>query len=78
LKGKKLVIACPKLDDPSGYVEKLSEIIKQNNLASLTVAIMTVPCCTGLYQMVDEAIEASGIDIFPRKVVVGIDGKIAD
>jgi len=77
LKGKKLVIACPKLDDPSGYVEKLADLIKQNDLKSLTVAIMTVPCCSGLYQMVDEAVEASGIEIFPRKIVVGVDGKIS-
>jgi ferredoxin len=77
LKGKKLVIACPKLDDPSGYVEKLADLIKNNDLNSLTVAIMTVPCCSGLYQMVDEAVAASGVEIFPHKVVVGIDGKIA-
>jgi NAD-dependent dihydropyrimidine dehydrogenase PreA subunit len=76
LKGKKLVIACPKLDDPSGYVEKLAELIKLNDLKSLTVAIMTVPCCSGLYQMVDEAVEESGAQIFLNKVVVGIDGKI--
>ena len=77
LKGKKLVIACPKLDDPSGYIEKLAELIKINDLRSLTVAIMTVPCCSGLYHMVDEAVEQSGVQIFPQKVVVGVDGKIA-
>jgi ferredoxin len=77
LKGKKLVIACPKLDDLSGYIEKLADLIKQNDLKSLTVAIMTVPCCSGLIQIVDEAIESSGVKIFPRKIVVGIDGKIA-
>ena len=76
LRGKKLVIACPKLDDPSGYVEKLADLIKQNDLNSLTVAIMTVPCCSGLARMVDEAVEASGVEIFPNKVVVGIDGGI--
>lgn len=76
LKGKKLVIACPKLDDTQGYVEKLAELIRQNGLASLTVAIMTVPCCSGLERIVRMAVEASGIAIDVKKVVVGIDGRI--
>jgi Fe-S-cluster-containing hydrogenase component 2 len=77
LKGKKLVIACPKLDETENYVEKLAEIIKINAIKSLTVAIMTVPCCGGLARMVEDAIELSGAELTPRKVVVGIDGKIA-
>jgi len=76
LKGKKLVIACPKLDDTQGYVEKLAELIRQNGLASLTVAIMTVPCCSGLERIVRTAVEASGVSIEVKKVVVGIDGRI--
>lgn len=76
LKGKKLVIACPKLDDTQGYVEKLAELIRQNGLASLTVAIMTVPCCSGLERIVRLAVEASGVAIDVKKVVVGIDGRI--
>jgi ferredoxin len=77
LKGKKLVIACPKLDDTTGYIEKLAELLKRNDIKSLTVAIMTVPCCSGLYQMVEEAVALSGTRIKPKKVVVGIDGQIA-
>ncbi len=77
LKGKKVVIACPKLDDKEGYVEKLAELIKQNNLKSLTVAIMTVPCCSGLLRMVEQALDLSGDTIELNKVIVGIDGKIA-
>ena len=77
LKGKKLVIACPKLDDPEGYVEKLAELIKRNDLRSLTVAIMTVPCCSGLWHMVEDAVERSVVAIEPKRIVVGIDGKIA-
>lgn len=76
LKGKKLVIACPKLDETSGYIEKIAEILKNNTIYSLTVAIMTVPCCSGLYAMVQKAVELSGTKINIRKVVVGIDGKI--
>ena len=77
LEGKKLVIACPKLDETAGYVEKLAELIRTNGLASLTVAIMTVPCCSGLERLVRMAVERSGVAIEVKKVVVGIDGKIA-
>ncbi len=74
LAGKKLVIACPKLDETDGYAAKLAEIIRLNGLKSLTVAIMSVPCCGGLYQLVRRAVEASGVDLPVRKVVVHIDG----
>ncbi len=77
LKGKKLVIACPKLDDTENYMEKLAEIIKINAVKSLTVAIMTVPCCAGLHHLVEEAVERSGTPLKAKKVVVGIDGRIA-
>jgi ferredoxin len=76
LKGKKLVIACPKLDEVQGYVEKLAELIRRNHLKSLTVAIMTVPCCSGLERIVRQAVALSGQPLDVRKVVVGIDGKI--
>jgi Fe-S-cluster-containing hydrogenase component 2 len=76
LKGKKLIIACPKLDDTTGYVEKLAELLKKNNIRSLTVAIMTVPCCSGLFHMVEEAASRSGVGLTPKKVVLGVDGKI--
>jgi len=76
LKGKKLVIACPKLDDTEGYVEKLAEIIERNDLKSLTVAVMTVPCCSGLERLVRLAVERSGVPLEVKKVVVGIDGQI--
>jgi NAD-dependent dihydropyrimidine dehydrogenase PreA subunit len=77
LKGKKLVIACPKLDETENYLEKLAEIIKINAIKSLTVAIMTVPCCAGLFRMVQDAVELAGSSLEPRRVVIGIDGKIA-
>ena len=76
LKGKKLIIACPKLDDTEGYVEKLADLVKRNSLRSLTVAIMTVPCCSGLERIVRLAVERSGVPLEVTKVVVGIDGKI--
>jgi len=76
LRGKKLVIACPKLDETSGYVEKLAELIRRNELRSLTVAIMTVPCCSGLDRMVRQAVEVAGVPLEVKKVVIGIEGQI--
>jgi len=76
LRGKKLVIACPKLDETEGYVEKLAEIFRQNGLRSLTVAIMTVPCCSGLERLVRRAVELSGEPLDVRKVAIGIDGVV--
>jgi ferredoxin len=77
LKGKKLAIACPKLDDSSGYLEKLTELIRSNTVYSITVAIMEVPCCRGLKKLVEEAVAASGKSIAVKTVVVGIAGGIA-
>ena len=76
LKGKKLVIACPKLDDTSPYVEKIAEILKTNTIYSLTVAIMVVPCCSGLFRIVEQAVELSGKQINIKKIVIGVDGQI--
>jgi len=76
LKSKKLIIACPKLDDTTGYVEKLAEILKNNTIYSLTVAIMTVPCCAGLYNIVERAVELSGTNMNIKKTVIGLDGEI--
>lgn len=75
LRGKALVIACSKLDRIEGYVEKLAELIASNTVYSITVAIMEVPCCSGLRRIVEEAIERSGKTIAPRIVVVGMDGQ---
>lgn len=76
LRGKKLVIACPKLDDTTPYVEKLAEILRRNTVYSLTVAIMTVPCCSGLVRMVEQAVELSGAKVNVKRVVVDLDGMV--
>lgn len=76
LKGRKMVVACPKLDDVGPYVEKLAELIRGNDLKSLTVALMTVPCCGGLVRLVERAVALSGIDIPISTVTIGLDGEI--
>jgi len=60
LAGRRILLACPKLDDTSGYVEKLAAILKENNIHSLTVAHMEVPCCYGLVALAERALALSG------------------
>ena len=75
LKGKALAIACPKLDDTTAYVDKMAHIFSANNIKSVTVAIMEVPCCRGLDIMVREALEKSGKLIPFEAIIVGINGE---
>lgn len=75
LKGKVLVNACPKLDDTSSYVAKLAAMIAQNDIASITVAIMEVPCCRGLAMMAQQAVAQSGKEVNLEIAVIGINGE---
>ena len=75
LKGKALAIACPKLDDTTAYVDKLAHIFSANDIKSITVAIMEVPCCRGLDIMTREALQKSGRDIPLESIIIGINGE---
>lgn len=76
LKGKAVVVGCPKLDDIKLYREKLTEIFKTNSIKSVTLPFMEVPCCFGLVKATEDAIEASGKDIPFKKVKIGIRGEV--
>ena len=76
LAGKVLLIACPKLDDFQAHLDKLTEIIRRDNLKSLTVFRMEVPCCSGLTHMAREAIKASGVNVPVHEVIIGVNGNI--
>ncbi len=76
LDGKSLVMACPKLDETSSYIDKLANIFKVNNIKTITLAIMEVPCCGGLDFIVKNAIEKAGVDIPVKKIIVNLDGTI--
>ncbi|MFA6186532.1 MAG: 4Fe-4S binding protein [Phycisphaerae bacterium] len=76
LKDRSIVIACPKLDDTSPYIDKLAKIIINGNLNSLTVVHMEVPCCFGLTRLVQQAIAASGKDIKFEDITISLDGKV--
>jgi ferredoxin len=78
MKGKIVLIGCPKLDE-GDYSEKLTEIIKQNNIRSVTVIRMEVPCCGGIENAVVAALKNSG-KMIPWEVIVLsiIGGVLAD
>jgi NAD-dependent dihydropyrimidine dehydrogenase PreA subunit len=76
LKGKAVVVGCPKLDDIQSYKEKLTEILKTNSVRSVTVPYMEVPCCFGLVKATEDAIAASGKKIPLKKIKISIRGEI--
>jgi len=76
LKDKGVAIACPKLDNTAPYAAKLAEIIKTNNIKSITIARMEVPCCGGLSMLVKQAVQAADVDIPVIEKVIGIRGNI--
>lgn len=76
LKGRSVAVGCPKLDDAQFYVEKLAQIIQANNLRSLTVVHMEVPCCSGLTRVARGAIALSGKPMYFEDVTVSIRGEV--
>lgn len=75
LKGKVLLVGCPKLDDVSYYKEKILQMIKNNDIRSITYAHMEVPCCSGLLVAIKEAIAEAGKDVPFEDVMISIKGK---
>jgi len=77
MKKRVTLIGCPKLDD-GDYSEKLTAIIKENDIKSVTVARMEVPCCGGIENAVKEALKNSGKMIPWQVVTISTDGRILD
>ena len=77
MKGKITIIGCPKLDD-TDYSEKLTEIITNNDIQSVTVVRMEVPCCGGLEHATITALKNSGKFIPWQVVTISVDGRILD
>ncbi len=77
MKGKITLIGCPKLD-AIDYTEKLTEIIRQNNIRNVCIVRMEVPCCGGLEMAAKKALQASGKIIPWQVVTISIDGHILD
>ena len=77
MRGKVTIVECPKLD-PVDYSEKLTEILRENDIKSVTIVRMEVPCCGGLEMAAKKALQASGKFIPWQVVTLSLDGKIID
>ncbi|MCI5937429.1 MAG: 4Fe-4S binding protein [Eubacterium sp.] len=75
MKGHVTLIGCPKLD-PINYSEKLTEIIRNNDIKEVTIVRMEVPCCGGLEQAAKTALQNSGKFLPWRVVTISVDGKL--
>ena len=77
MRGKVTLIGCPKLDGVD-YSEKPTEIIRQNDIHSVTIVRMEVPCCGGLEMAAKKALQASGKSIPWQVATITIDGNIKE
>ena len=75
IKGRVVLIGCPKLDSVD-YTEKLSAILSSNDIKSVTILRMEVPCCGGIVRAAEGAVGDSGKDIPVRTVIISTDGEI--
>jgi ferredoxin len=76
LRGRSIVVGCPKLDDAGFYVEKLYDILRANKLKSLGVIHMEVPCCHGLTRIAQEALAKAGVKMTFEDVTIGLNGGV--
>ena len=77
MRGKVTIVGCPKLD-PVDYSEKLTEILRENDIKSVTIVRMEVPCCGGLEMAAKKALQESGKFIPWQVVTLSLDGRIID
>jgi hypothetical protein len=78
LKGRVVMMGCPKFDDKEYYQDKIEQICRRGGIRSLTTVIMEVPCCSALHTVVRKAREASGKQIPLEEIVVGRQGNIVE
>ncbi len=76
LKGKVVMMGCPKFDDAEDYIQKFADIFNAAELKSLTVAVMEVPCCQGLPVIVEKGMEMAGKKVPLEKVVISLRGEV--
>ncbi len=77
LKGKILIVFCSKLDDAyDEYVQKMEAIFRNNNIKSVTVVRMEVPCCSGAVHIVEEALKRSGKNILIKDYTISLTGEL--
>lgn len=78
LKGKAVMMGCPKFDNVEAYIDKFAQICKSARLKSITSVIMEVPCCSALPMIVRKGLEKAGKQIPIKEVVIGTRGQIKE
>ncbi|MEJ2657171.1 MAG: 4Fe-4S ferredoxin, partial [Desulfobacterales bacterium] len=78
IKGKVVMMGCPKFDDAQSYIDKFTDIFKTAGTKSITTVYMEVPCCSGLPMIVKKALEASGQTIPMTDILISTRGKVLD
>jgi len=76
LAGRVIMMGCPKFDDKELYVQKFAEIFSKAGIKSITVLIMTVPCCSGLPWIVKNGMEAAGVNIPINEIMINPQGQV--
>lgn len=76
VRGKVVMVGCPKFDDVEGYIQKFTEIFKTAGIRTITAVVMEVPCCSGLPMIVKRALEASGKEIPMEQLVISTRGEV--
>lgn len=76
MKGKVVMMGCPKFDDVREYVQKFADIFKTAEIRSVTTVVMEVPCCSGMPVMVQKGMEAANKNIPMHEIVLSVRGKI--
>jgi Pyruvate/2-oxoacid:ferredoxin oxidoreductase delta subunit len=78
MKGRAVMMGCPKFDDAQSYIDKFAKICAHAGLKSITVLSMEVPCCSGLLTIVKKGLQISGAAIPLTEVVVSTKGKVLE
>lgn len=78
LQGKAVMLGCPKFDDAPSYVDKFADIFKTAGIKSVTIAVMEVPCCSGLPKIVEKGMEKAGVKVPTQLVVISTRGEIIE
>ncbi len=76
LKGRVVLVGCPKFDDVEDYIKRFADIFKAADIKSVTALIMEVPCCSGLPIIVKRGMEQAGKDISIEQIIIGRNGEI--
>ena len=78
LKGRAVMVGCPKFDNAEAYIEKFAQVFSTAGVKSITTVVMEVPCCAGLPYIVKKGLEKSGANIPLTEVVVSTRGQILE